>query len=68
MLVLSRNSTRQVLKQLDLFVIALSRGLAQVVSRGLFQPKLFYDSLILFSAFTPHAPLAKQNNLSKMPV
>lgn len=41
----SRNSTGQVLEQLDLFVIALSRGLAQMIPRGLFQPKLFYDSL-----------------------
>lgn len=42
---LSRNSTGQVLEQLDLFVIALSRGLAQMIPRGLFQPKLSYDSL-----------------------
>lgn len=41
----SRNSTGQVLEQLDLFVIALSRGLAQMIPGGLFQPKLFYDSL-----------------------
>lgn len=45
----SRNSTGQVLEQLDLFVIALSRGLAQMIPRGLFQPKLSYDSL--FSIF-----------------
>lgn len=49
----SRNSTGQVLEQLDLFVIALSGGLAQMIPRGLFQPKLFYDSLVfIFCLYT----------------
>lgn len=56
----SRNSTGQVLEQLDLFVIALSRGLAQMIPRELFQPKLFYDSLVLFCAYTARVPSADQ--------
>lgn len=49
----SRNSTGQVLEQLNLFVIALSRGLAQMIPRGLFQPKLFYDSLVFIFCLYP---------------